>query len=108
MGGRLIVVVPALKVLYNVLDRELGHFRRYGKEELTQKFSANGFKVGHLKFFNLFGIVGWFVNGTLLRRRLLPVTQVRIFNKMVPLFIRVERVIPAVVGQSIMAVGEKA
>jgi len=106
-GGRIIVLVPALKILYNVLDQELGHFRRYGKEELIQKLTLNGFKIRYLKFFNFFGILGWFVNGTLLRRRSLSVRQVRIFNKMVPFFIRVEKVIPTLVGQSLIAAGEK-
>jgi 2-polyprenyl-3-methyl-5-hydroxy-6-metoxy-1,4-benzoquinol methylase len=106
-GGRLIILAPALKGLYNLLDKELGHFRRYSKEELIQKLIVNGFKIRYLKFFNLFGILGWLVNGTLLRRRFLSVRQVRIFNKMVPLFIRVEKVIPTLVGQSLIAAGEK-
>lgn len=106
-GGRLIILVPALKGLYNLLDKELGHFRRYSKEELIQKLTVNGFKIRYLKFFNFFGILGWFVNGTLLRRRILSVKQVRIFNKMVPFFTRVEKVIPTLVGQSLIAAGEK-
>ena len=106
-GGRIIVLVPALKILYNVLDQELGHFRRYGRKELIQRLTLNGFKIRYLKFFNLFGILGWFVNGTLLRRRSLSVGQVRIFNKMVPFFIQVEKVIPTFAGQSLIAVGEK-
>lgn len=106
-GGRIIVLVPALKILYNVLDQELGHFRRYGKEELIQKFTLNGFKIRYLRFFNLFGIFGWFVNGTLLRRRFLSARQVRVFDRMVPFFIRVEKVVPTLVGQSLIAVGER-
>ncbi len=106
-GGRLIVLVPALKVLYNVLDRDLGHFRRYGRGELTKKLQSNGFKVCQSKFFNLFGIFGWFVNGTLLKRRLLPVRQVRVFDKMVPFFICMERIIPTFLGQSLIITGEK-
>ena len=70
VGGRLIILVPALKVLYNVLDKELGHFRRYSKEELIQKITGNGFRVITLRYFNLFGILGWFINGKLLRRQL--------------------------------------
>jgi SAM-dependent methyltransferase len=107
VGGRLIILVPALKVLYNVFDRQLGHFRRYSREELIQKIAGGGFRVIALRYFNLFGIFGWFVNGTLLKRRLLPARQVRIFNKMVPLFIRMEKVVPTLVGQSLIAVGEK-
>jgi 2-polyprenyl-3-methyl-5-hydroxy-6-metoxy-1,4-benzoquinol methylase len=106
-GGRLIVLVPALKMLYNVFDQELGHFRRYGKEELIRKLTLNGFKICYLNFFNSFGIFGWFVNGTLLRRRFLSARQVRVFNKMVPFFIRVEKVVPTFVGQSLIAVGER-
>jgi 2-polyprenyl-3-methyl-5-hydroxy-6-metoxy-1,4-benzoquinol methylase len=106
-GGRLIVLVPSLKMLYNVFDQELGHFRRYGKEELIRKLTLNGFKICYLNFFNLFGIFGWFVNGTLLRRRFLSARQVRVFNKMVPFFIRVEKVFPTLVGQSLIAVGER-
>ena len=106
-GGRLIVLVPALRVLYNTLDRELGHFRRYNRKELTQKLTGNGFRICYLRYFNLFGILGWFVNGTILRKHLLLARQIGIFDKMVPLLIWIERVIPTLVGQSLIAVGEK-
>lgn len=106
-GGRLIVLVPALKILYNLLDQELGHFRRYNRKELILKLTSNGFKVRYLKFFNFFGIFGWFVNGVLFRRRFLPQRQVRIFDKMVPFLIWLEKVIPSFAGQSLIAVGEK-
>lgn len=106
-GGRLILLAPALKVLYNLLDKELGHFRRYSRSELVQKLTRNGFRICSSKYFNFFGILGWFVNGTLLRRRLLPARQIGIFNKLVPLFILMERIIPTLVGQSLIVVGEK-
>jgi len=106
-GGRLIILAPALKGLYNVLDKELGHFRRYNRAELIQKLIRNGFNICHLRYFNLFGILGWFFNGTVLRRHLLSTRQIRIFNRMVPLFIRMEKIIPTWVGQSLIAVGEK-
>jgi 2-polyprenyl-3-methyl-5-hydroxy-6-metoxy-1,4-benzoquinol methylase len=106
-GGRLIILVPALKALYNVFDKGLGHIRRYSRSELAQKLTRNGFRICSLKYFNLFGILGWFVNGTLLRRRLLPARQIRIFNKMIPLFIRMEKIIPTLVGQSLIVVGKK-
>jgi len=106
-GGRLILLVPSLKWLYNNLDRELGHFRRYSTRELYKKLEAQGFKVCHLTFLNGFGILGWFLNGTVMRRRLLPIQQVRIFNRLVPFLIRFEKVLPLVMGQSLIAIGEK-
>ncbi len=107
MKGKLIILVPALRALYNVLDRELGHFRRYDRKELIRKLTGNGFRICYLKYFNFFGTFGWFVNGTILKRRFLSAKQIRIFNKMVPLFIWMEKVIPTLVGQSLIAVGEK-
>jgi len=106
-GGRLILLVPALKRIYNLLDRELGHVRRYSRKELGSKLKAQGFKIRRLTYLNRLGVLGWFVNGTLLRRRVLPVKQVRAFNKLVPFFTLMERIIPPVVGQSLVAIGEK-
>jgi 2-polyprenyl-3-methyl-5-hydroxy-6-metoxy-1,4-benzoquinol methylase len=106
-GGRVILLVPALKILYNHLDLKLGHFRRYSREELIQKLKRNRFKINHLTYFNLFGILGWFFNGTLLKRGLLPEGQMEMFNKMVPFFKKAEKMIPGRVGQSLIAVGEK-
>jgi len=106
-GGRLILLLPALKVLYNALDRELGHFRRYHKKEVIQKLAGNGFRIREVIYFNMFGIGGWFFNGTILRNRLLSWSQMRIFNQLVPFFIQLEKVIPTFIGQSLIAVGEK-
>jgi len=106
-GGRLIILAPALKGLYNVLDKELGHFRRYSRSELTQKLTRNGFRICSLKYFNFFGIFGWFVNGTFFSSLLLPASQFVIFNNMVPFFIWMEKMIPTLVGQSLIVVRER-
>jgi len=105
--GRLVLLVPALRILYNTLDRELGHFRRYTKRELILKLERNHFHICSLKYFNFFGIFGWFVNGTLLRRSVLPAGQVRMFNQLVPLMVQMERWVPTLIGQSLIAIGEK-
>ncbi len=106
-GGRVILLVPALKGLYNRLDRELGHIRRYSRKELAQKVSHSGFRILSLTYFNFFGILGWFLNGTILRRPLLPRGQVRVFDRMIPAFTFMERIIPIQVGQSLIAIGGK-
>jgi SAM-dependent methyltransferase len=105
--GRLVLLVPALRILYNTLDRELGHLRRYTRRELILKLKRNHFHICSLNYFNFFGIFGWFVNGALLRRRLLPARQVRMFNRLVPLMVQMERRVPRLIGQSLIAVGEK-
>lgn len=107
-GGRLVLLVPALRFLYNTFDRELGHLRRYTKRELVEKLQRNHFHIGSLKYFNFFGIFGWFVNGTLLGKGLLPAGQVRLFNRFVPLITQMERWMPSLIGQSLIAMGEKS
>ena len=44
-GGKIAIYVPAFEVLYSQLDRNVGHFRRYGREELISKLELAGFRV---------------------------------------------------------------
>src|SRR4030066_379425 len=101
------VVASDMNEDYLQLDKDLGHFRRYSKKELVSKVEQSGFRILYLTYFNPFGILGWFFNGSILRRRILPQNQVKVFNKMVPLFISLEKIIPNWVGQSLIVVGEK-
>jgi SAM-dependent methyltransferase len=39
-GGRFIVLVPAHKFLYNAIDKAVGHYRRYSRQELEDKARA--------------------------------------------------------------------
>ena len=43
--SHLALYVPALKFLYSSHDREIGHFRRYGRAELKQKLEHAGFEI---------------------------------------------------------------
>jgi SAM-dependent methyltransferase len=106
-GGRLVLLVPALRALYGTLDAALGHYRRYSRRELAAKFRAAGLTVRHLEYFNLAGIPGWWLTGRLLRRTLIPAASLRWYDALVPLF-RLERLLPWRIGQSLIAVGEAA
>src|SRR5256884_3654790 len=106
-GGRLILLVPALRVLYGTLDEALGHFRRYVPDELAAQLRTAGFRVRHLEYFNLAGVPGWWLTGRLLRRRLIPTGALRWYEALVPLF-RLERFLPWRIGQSLIAIGEVA
>src|SRR5881296_1444642 len=104
-GGRLVLLVPALRALYGTLDEALGHFRRYVPAELREKLGDAGFRVRHVEYFNLAGVPGWWFTGRVLRRRLIPTGALRWYEALVPLF-RLERFLPWRVGQSLIAVGE--
>jgi len=104
--GRLLLLVPSHPWLYGSLDQHLGHHRRYGKKELKNKLETLGFKVIFLKYFNRIGILGWFLNSKILRRKRLPSFQLRIYNLLVPL-LKLEKFFPLPFGTSLLAVAEK-
>ncbi len=106
-GGRLVLLVPSLAALYGTLDQALGHFRRYAPDELCRKLAAAGFRLRHLEYFNLAGVLGWWLTSRVLRRRLIPAGALRCYEALVPLF-RLERLLPWRVGQSLIAIAELA
>ncbi len=106
-GGKLVLVVPAYRWLYNPLDAHDGHFRRYERAELNERLRTAGFDLIHESRFNLFGIVGWFLNGTILRRQDLPSEQMGLFNKVAPFLFWLEHLIGPPLGLSLLAVGAR-
>lgn len=106
-GGRLLLFVPSHPWLYGSLDRHLGHCRRYGKKGLKHKLERIGFKVAFLEYFNRMGMLGWFLNSKILRKKRLPSFQLRIYNLLVPLF-KLEKFLPLPFGTSLLVVAEKS
>ena len=106
-GGRLVLLVPALPVIYGEMDRALGHYRRYTRVGLRERFREAGYRLAHMEYFNLAGIPGWWWAGRVLGRRTIPRGPLKLYDVLVPLF-RLERFIPWRVGQSLIAIGEAA
>ena len=106
-GGRLVLLVPSLPSIYGTLDAALGHVRRYTPAELRRKFREAAFRLVHLEYFNLAGVPGWWLAGRVLKRRLIPAGSLGLYDALVPLF-RLERFLPWRVGQSLIAIGERA
>ncbi|MGH9318056.1 MAG: glycosyltransferase [Thermoanaerobaculia bacterium] len=106
-GGRLVLLVPALARLYGTLDVHLRHFRRYEKDELEGKLREAGFLLEECRFVNRPGVLGWFINGKILRRRVLPRTQLLAFGLLMPL-LKLEERKPPRSGMSLLAVARKA
>jgi hypothetical protein len=104
--GRLLLFVPSHRWLYGSLDHHLSHHRRYGREELKEKLEKIGFQVILLKHFNRIGVLGWYLNSKILRRKRLPSFQLRIYNLLVPVF-KIEGLFPLPFGTSLLAIAEK-
>jgi len=106
-GGRFVAVVPALPGVYGTMDQAIGHHRRYTARMLRERLVRAGFSLLRLHYYNLPGILGWWLNGRLLRRTVPPAGQLRLFDRLVPLIRAVERRVPMPVGLSLMAVAQR-
>lgn len=85
-GGRAIVLVPFGPKLYGTLDEVLEHCRRYTEEQLTEVAQGAGFKVETILRFNRPGVVAWWLNGKILKRRTFGLGQIRVLNVLTPIF----------------------
>ena len=106
-GGVFILVVPAMKFLYSILDYEGGHYRRYTNKDIKIKLSKSGFKIDKIFYMNFAGAIGWYLNYVFLKRRIFSSSTFDIYNSLVPLFKLVEGYIKPPIGLSIFCVAKK-
>lgn len=106
-GGRVVILVPAYKWLYNSLDKELGHFRRYTRRRLADLLSDRELRVVHTQYFNAAAIPGWWVAGSLLKMKEIRQGALRWYDRLVPLFRLTDGLTRKSFGISVIAVAEK-
>ncbi|MGD0964849.1 MAG: bifunctional glycosyltransferase/class I SAM-dependent methyltransferase [Candidatus Acidiferrales bacterium] len=93
-GGRAIILVPCGPWLYGSFDEVLGHVRRYTEAGLTEAARQAGFKVERLLKFNRAGVLGWWLNGRVLRKKTFDLGQIRMLNFLTPFFRLLEPFLP--------------
>ncbi len=93
-GGRAIVLVPEGMSVFGTIDEALGHFRRYSEEELKTKMEKTGFQVEQIVRFNRVSRPAWFVSGRIIKRTALDVNQMRIYDRMVWLWRKIDPILP--------------
>ncbi len=106
-GGHLTLLVPAFPALFGTLDLNGPHFRRYTRRGLEALLSEQQFELVRMQYFNLFGIPGWWFYGKILRRPILPAGGLGLYERLMPLFRRVEEWTRSPVGLSIIAIARK-
>lgn len=106
-GGNLIILVPAYQWLYNRFDKELFHFRRYSRSKLNSLFKKENLHILTSFHFNAAGIAGWYVSGKLQKNKTIPKGQMGLYNKLVPVFRLIDRVLFRRIGLSVITVAKK-
>ncbi|MBN1128437.1 MAG: glycosyltransferase [Chitinispirillaceae bacterium] len=105
--GKLVLIVPAHRWLYGRLDREIGHYRRYGRTDLRDKLERAGFNLCEMSFMNFLSVPGWFINFKVLRRKTMPVRTLRFADGLIPFVSFCERHLRFPFGVSLFCVATK-
>jgi len=105
-GGRVIIVVPQHPALFGTLDEALEHRERYVADGLQHTLEGAGLYVEKVFDFNRAAVPGWWLNGKLLRRTKFSRLQLKVFDTIVPLVRRMDRLLPWG-GLSLIAIAVK-
>ena len=104
-GGVIVLMVPAFPSLYGLIDRNLGHYRRYRKDSIRKLAEACGLRIRKAHYMNFIGFFGWWANSHIFHREAQSAQQIEVFDRwVVPIQARLESLWPPPFGQSLLAV----
>jgi SAM-dependent methyltransferase len=105
-GGRLITLVPQGPGLYGSLDKVMGHRRRFSARDVSRLLETNGFSVERILNFNKISAPPWRVYSRLLRAGRINKVTLKVFDKSVWIWRRLDGVFPWK-GLSLIVVARK-
>ena len=106
-GGDMVILVPQNPWLFGSLDHSLGHKRRYTARAARELLQSRGFTVEKVYNFNNAGTPPWWASSKLAGSRNIRKPVLKIFDKTVWLWSRVDRLIPWK-GLSLIVVARKS
>jgi SAM-dependent methyltransferase len=93
-GGNIVVLVPHRPELFGPLDEGLGHKRRFSREQLRKLLNEAGFEVVDERDFNRIGSLSWWISGKILGQRKMNRVLLKLWDKTVWFWRRVDRLLP--------------
>lgn len=105
-NGFIYILVPAYQSLFNSFDKALFHYRRYNKKSLKGIFPSQA-EVAKSWYFNVVGIFGWYIVGSLLKKEIIPESNMKLYNTLTPIFKLIDVVTLKKMGLSVVVVAKK-
>ena len=105
--GHLCLLVPTHQFFFGKMDKNLGHYRRYSKNNLKTLVRKAGFEVIMTKYLNPVGGLGWFINSRILKRETVSSKQVRLFDWLARPFLLLEKYYDPPFGLSVLIIARK-
>lgn len=106
-GGALVVLAPQSPSLYCRLDKTLGNRQRFTEQELRKLLEQGGCRVEKVHQMNKVGALAWLLYGGLLRSKAINKPTLKLFDKTVWFWRRVDWLLPWR-GLSLIAVARKS
>ena len=93
-GGSIVVLVPQGRSLHGSIDKTLGHKQRFDQAELRELLDKQGFRIRNTAQLNRIGTPAWWLYGKILGRKYINKLTLKIFDKTVWIWKRVDGLIP--------------
>jgi hypothetical protein len=108
-AGRILIFVPAHQFLMSRMDREVGHYRRYSLSQLRSKCVSAGFRITLARYFDVLGVLPWWLKYRLLKSNTLEPGEVRVYDRfIVPICRSIESFLAPPFGKNIILVAERS
>ncbi len=108
-GGKFLIFVPALPMLYSPLDKLAGHYRRYTRPGLTEILNGAAFHVHDIRYMDILGFFPWWLLNVVLGKTEFVESAIQLYDFLgVPLTKLAESLIKPPFGKNLIAVAEKA
>jgi len=105
-GGSIVILVPQGPGLFGSLDRSLGHKRRFGGRDFRRMLESRGLATATVCNFNKAGTPPWWIYTKLAHSRKISKLVLKIFDKTVWIWSRVNGLLPWP-GLSLIVVARK-
>jgi len=103
-GGTILILVPAYQILYNAIDQELQHYRRYTANQMKGLLAQDGWLIDRSFFFNAMAIPAWWLSGAVFRNKTIKSQQMNVYDQLVPVAKMVDKIVGHKIGLSLIVV----
>lgn len=109
VGGTLLIYVPAFQCLYSSMDRHVGHYRRYRREELVGKIMGAGCQIHEARYVDSLGFpISWLFKMVSKESGEISQKSVKIYDRFIfPISQRLDPALFHAIGKNLLVIASK-